>query len=113
MSRTARIERQTKETKVLVEVNLDGAGRTSVSTGVGFYDHMLDALGRHSLIDLTIETVGDTHIDPHHTVEDTAIAPASSSASSPQAKNPPKTTAMTMIARRVSNRVSAGTLMFA
>ena len=74
MSRTARIERQTKETKVLVEVNLDGAGRTSVSTGVGFYDHMLDALGRHSLIDLTIETVGDTNIDPHHTVEDTAIA---------------------------------------
>ena len=74
MSRTARIERHTKETKVLVEVNLDGTGRTSVSTGVGFYDHMLDALGRHSLIDLTIETVGDTHIDPHHTVEDTAIA---------------------------------------
>ena len=73
-NRIARIERQTKESKVLVEVNLDGAGRTDVSTGVGFYDHMLDAFGRHSLIDLTVQTEGDTHIDAHHTVEDTAIA---------------------------------------
>ena len=71
--RTARIERQTKESKVLVEVDLDGAGRTDVSTGVGFYDHMLTAFGRHSLIDLTVQTEGDTHIDAHHTVEDTAI----------------------------------------
>jgi len=71
--RTARIERQTKESKVLVELNLDGTGRTDISTGVGFYDHMLDALGRHSLIDLTVQTDGDTHIDAHHTVEDTAI----------------------------------------
>lgn len=74
MSRTARVERATKESKVIVEVDLDGTGRTEVSTGVGFYDHMLDAFGRHSLIDLTVHTVGDTHIDAHHTVEDTAIA---------------------------------------
>jgi len=73
MSRTARIERQTKESKVLVEVDLDGTGRTDVSTGVGFYDHMLDAFGRHALVDLTVQTEGDTHIDAHHTVEDTAI----------------------------------------
>jgi len=73
MTRTARIERQTKESKVLVEVDLDGSGRTDVSTGVGFYDHMLDAFGRHSLVDLTVQTEGDLHIDAHHTVEDTAI----------------------------------------
>ena len=73
MSRTARIERQTKESKVLVEVDLDGSGRTDISTGVGFYDHMLDAFGRHALLDLTVQTEGDTHIDAHHTVEDTAI----------------------------------------
>ena len=73
MSRTARIERQTKESKVLVEVDLDGTGRTDISTGVGFYDHMLDAFGRHALLDLTVQTEGDTHIDAHHTVEDTAI----------------------------------------
>jgi imidazoleglycerol-phosphate dehydratase len=74
MSRTARIERETKESKVLVDVDLDGSGRADVSTGVGFYDHMLSSLARHSLIDLTVETVGDIHIDAHHTVEDTAIA---------------------------------------
>jgi imidazoleglycerol-phosphate dehydratase len=73
MTRRARIERQTKESKVLVEVDLDGSGRSDVSTGVGFYDHMLDAFSRHSLIDLTVQTEGDTHIDAHHTVEDTAI----------------------------------------
>ena len=73
MSRTARIERQTKESKVIVEVDLDGSGRTDISTGVGFYDHMLDAFGRHALLDLTVQTEGDTHIDAHHTVEDTAI----------------------------------------
>src|SRR4051812_4797600 len=72
-TRTARIERRTKESKVLVEVDLDGTGRTDVSTGVGFYDHMLDAFGRHALVDLTVQTEGDTHIDAHHTVEDTAI----------------------------------------
>jgi imidazoleglycerol-phosphate dehydratase len=73
MSRTARIERATRESKVLVELDLDGAGRADVSTGVGFYDHMLASLARHSLIDLTVHTDGDTHIDAHHTVEDTAI----------------------------------------
>ncbi len=74
MSRTARIERQTKESKVLVEVDLDGDGRADVSTGVGFYDHMLTSLARHSLVDLVAHTEGDIHIDAHHTVEDTAIA---------------------------------------
>jgi imidazoleglycerol-phosphate dehydratase len=72
--RTARVERETKESKVLVEVDLDGTGRTDVSTGVGFYDHMLASFGRHALVDLTVSTSGDTHIDAHHTVEDTAIA---------------------------------------
>jgi imidazoleglycerol-phosphate dehydratase len=74
MSRTARIERETRESKVLVEVDLDGTGRAEVSTGVGFYDHMLSSFARHALIDLTVQTAGDTHIDAHHTVEDTAIA---------------------------------------
>ena len=72
-SRTARIERETKESKVLVELDLDGTGRADVNTGVGFYDHMLSSLARHALIDLTVQTDGDTHIDAHHTVEDTAI----------------------------------------
>jgi imidazoleglycerol-phosphate dehydratase len=72
-TRRARIERATKESKVLVEVDLDGSGRAEVSTGVGFYDHMLAAFARHSLVDLTVQTDGDTHIDAHHTVEDTAI----------------------------------------
>jgi imidazoleglycerol-phosphate dehydratase len=73
ISRVARIERQTSESKVLVEVDLDGSGRHDISTGVGFYDHMLTAFARHSLVDLTVQTSGDTHIDAHHTVEDTAI----------------------------------------
>lgn len=73
MSRTSRIERKTSESHVLVEVNLDGTGANSISTGVGFYDHMLTAFSRHSLIDLTVKTEGDLHIDAHHTVEDTAI----------------------------------------
>ncbi|MEQ6901686.1 imidazoleglycerol-phosphate dehydratase HisB [Nocardioides sp. YIM 152588] len=73
MSRTARIERQTSESKVLVEVDLDGTGRHDISTGVGFYDHMLTAFARHALVDLTVQTAGDLHIDAHHTVEDTAI----------------------------------------
>ncbi len=72
--RTATIERTTSESKVHVALDLDGTGRADVSTGVGFYDHMLDAFSRHSLIDLTVQTEGDTHIDAHHTVEDTAIA---------------------------------------
>jgi imidazoleglycerol-phosphate dehydratase len=74
MTRTARIERQTSESKVLVEVDLDGSGRHDIATGVGFYDHMLTAFARHALVDLTVQTDGDTHIDAHHTVEDTAIA---------------------------------------
>ena len=71
--RTATIDRETKESKVHVSVDLDGAGASQVSTGVGFYDHMLGSFSRHSLIDLVVETSGDTHIDAHHTVEDTAI----------------------------------------
>ena len=74
MSRTARVERATNESKVLVELDLDGTGRNDVSTGVGFYDHMLSSFARHALLDLTVQTDGDTHIDAHHTVEDTAIA---------------------------------------
>jgi imidazoleglycerol-phosphate dehydratase len=74
MNRTARVERETSESKLLVEVDLDGTGRHDISTGVGFYDHMLISLARHSLIDITIQAVGDLHIDAHHTVEDTAIA---------------------------------------
>jgi imidazoleglycerol-phosphate dehydratase len=73
MSRTARIERETSESKVVVEVGLDGTGRHDIDTGVGFYDHMLTAFARHSLVDLTVSAVGDTFIDAHHTVEDTAI----------------------------------------
>jgi len=73
VSRTARIERTTSESKVLVEVNLDGTGQHDIETGVGFYDHMLTAFARHSLVDLTVRTIGDIHIDAHHTVEDTAI----------------------------------------
>ena len=73
MSRTGRIERETSESRVLVELNLDGSGVTDIDTGVPFYDHMLTALGKHSLIDLTVQASGDTHIDSHHTVEDVAI----------------------------------------
>ncbi len=72
-ARRVRLERETKESKVVVELDLDGSGRTDISTGVGFYDHMLTAFGRHALFDLTVQTEGDTHIDAHHTVEDTAI----------------------------------------
>lgn len=72
--RTASIARKTKETEIAVTVDLDGKGVSSISTGVGFFDHMLDQLSRHSLIDMTIEAKGDLHIDDHHTVEDTGIA---------------------------------------
>ena len=72
-ARTALVERETKESKVHVEVDLDGTGRSDIATGVGFFDHMLTAFARHSLIDLVVHTAGDTHIDAHHTVEDTAI----------------------------------------
>ena len=74
MSRTAKVERSTSESSVSVEVDLDGTGSTEISTTVPFYDHMLTALGKHSLIDLKIQATGDIHIDAHHTVEDTAIS---------------------------------------
>ena len=74
MARTARVERTTKESSVLVELNLDGTGETSVSTGVPFYDHMMAQIGRHAGFDLTIETKGDLEVDAHHTVEDTSLA---------------------------------------
>jgi imidazoleglycerol-phosphate dehydratase len=74
MSRTARVERATSETKLVVELDLDGTGTGDIATGVGFYDHMLTSLARHSGIDLTVRAEGDLHIDAHHTVEDVAIA---------------------------------------
>jgi imidazoleglycerol-phosphate dehydratase len=74
MSRTARVERSTSETKVTVELSLDGTGRADVTTGVGFFDHMLHQLARHGGLDLTVTTVGDLDIDAHHTVEDTTLA---------------------------------------
>lgn len=73
MSRKATLVRETKESKVRIELDLDGSGHAEISTGVGFYDHMLNSFARHSLVDLSIQSVGDTHIDAHHTVEDTAI----------------------------------------
>lgn len=73
VSRTASKERSTSESTVRLSLNLDGTGASSISTTVPFYDHMLTALSKHSLIDLTIEASGDTDIDVHHTVEDTAI----------------------------------------
>jgi imidazoleglycerol-phosphate dehydratase len=71
--RTATIERSTKETQVKATVNLDGTGKYAVSTGIGFLDHMMEQLSRHSLIDITIEAKGDLHIDYHHTTEDVGI----------------------------------------
>ncbi|WP_447646292.1 imidazoleglycerol-phosphate dehydratase HisB [Nocardioides zeae] len=72
-TRTARLERTTSESKILVEIDVDGTGKHDISTGVGFYDHMLTAFARHALVDLTVRAEGDTWIDAHHTVEDTAI----------------------------------------
>ncbi len=72
--RTARIERNTFETKITVEINLDGMGRCDIATGIGFFDHMLEQIGRHGLIDLTVKAEGDLHVDGHHTVEDVGIA---------------------------------------
>src|SRR5216684_6214525 len=73
MPRTARIQRDTGETKIKLAVDLDGTGCAELRTGVGFFDHMLTLLARHSLIDLTVEAAGDLHVDPHHTVEDVGI----------------------------------------
>ena len=74
MSRTASRSRSTKETSIDVEIDIDGTGVTDVSTGIPFYDHMLDQLGRHGGFDLSVKAEGDLHIDTHHTVEDVAIA---------------------------------------
>ncbi|WP_423235065.1 imidazoleglycerol-phosphate dehydratase HisB [Amphibiibacter pelophylacis] len=72
--RTGRVERNTSETRIAVAVTLDGSGRASLATGIGFLDHMLDQIARHGMMDLDIQVQGDLHIDGHHTVEDTGIA---------------------------------------
>ena len=74
MARKAKISRKTKETSISVSVNLDGKGKYKIKTGIGFLDHMLEQLSKHSLIDLEVNAKGDTHIDLHHTTEDTGIA---------------------------------------
>jgi imidazoleglycerol-phosphate dehydratase len=71
--RTAEVVRETKETQIRVSVDLDGTGASAISTGIGFFDHMLDSFGRHGGVDLEVQTEGDLHIDMHHTVEDTGI----------------------------------------
>ena len=71
--RTAKIQRDTKETQISCEVNIDGIGESEIETGIGFLDHMLDSFSRHSLIDLKLNAKGDLHVDQHHTVEDTGI----------------------------------------
>jgi imidazoleglycerol-phosphate dehydratase len=73
MSRTGEVSRHTKETDLRVRIDLDGRGEASVKTGIGFFDHMLQALARHALVDLVVEGSGDLHVDGHHTVEDTGI----------------------------------------
>lgn len=73
MSRTAKIERKTAETDIQLELNLDGTGQSSIKTGVGFFDHMLELLSKHGLFDLNIEAKGDLRVDQHHTVEDVGI----------------------------------------
>ena len=73
MARVAEVERKTKETQICLSIDLDGSGESQISTGVGFFDHMLDAFARHGLFDLKVEAKGDLQIDPHHTVEDVGI----------------------------------------
>ncbi len=73
MSRTAKIHRQTAETKIDLELNLDGTGQAQIATGVGFFDHMLTLLARHGALDLSVQAAGDLHVDQHHTVEDVGI----------------------------------------
>ena len=74
MKRNAKISRKTKETSIAVEVNIDGKGKYKIDTGIGFLDHMLEQLSKHSLIDINVKAKGDTHIDLHHTTEDSGIA---------------------------------------
>lgn len=71
--RTARVDRKTNETAISVEINLDGKGQSDIKTGIGFLDHMIEQLSRHSLMDITVKATGDLHIDMHHTTEDTGI----------------------------------------
>ncbi len=73
MSRFARCERDTKETEIVVELDLDGTGQYDIHTGIGFFDHMLEGFARHGFFDLAVSVQGDTHVDAHHTVEDTGI----------------------------------------
>lgn len=73
MSRIAKIERNTRETQIMVELNIDGTGKYDIHTGIGFFDHIMEGFARHGLFDLHIEVTGDTHVDAHHTVEDTGI----------------------------------------
>ena len=72
--RKGKIKRQTKETKISCDINLDGTGKSKIFTGIGFFDHMLEILSHHSLININLNVSGDTHVDFHHTVEDTGYA---------------------------------------
>jgi imidazoleglycerol-phosphate dehydratase len=74
MNRTAEVERKTAETHITVKVNLDGTGQSNLHTGIGFFDHMLDQIARHAMLDLHVQADGDLHVDGHHTVEDVGIA---------------------------------------
>ncbi|MDD5336753.1 MAG: imidazoleglycerol-phosphate dehydratase, partial [Rhodoferax sp.] len=74
MNRSAEVSRNTAETKITVKVNLDGSGQSRLHTGIGFFDHMLDQIARHAMLDLEVRAEGDLHVDGHHTVEDVGIA---------------------------------------
>ena len=76
--RKSEVKRKTKETEIVCSVNLDGFGNTNINTGIGFFDHMLEIFSHHSLIDLDLKAIGDTHVDLHHTVEDTGYVIAQS-----------------------------------
>ena len=72
--RKSKVKRKTKETEIICNINLDGVGNSQIQTGIGFFDHMLETFSHHSLIDLELKATGDTHVDLHHTVEDTGYA---------------------------------------